>query len=697
MLGLASLGGWLLWGWGAPVPTFADVKNAWQASDGLLLDRKGEELHEMRVSLQGRRLTWISLNEISPTALAVLVAAEDRRFRKHGGVDGWGLAAGFWGWLTGSGHRGASTITMQLAGLLEKKPSGSRGKRRSLAHKWEQMRSAWGLEAGWSKDELLEAYLNRVTFRGEWEGIGTAARGLFGKGVGGLTRGDGVVLAALLRSPNANAEKILARACRLAIRIAPELTCEELQKNIEKNIAGGRWIAPTRADAPQLARRLLTRGGIVHTTLDAALQRFIRETLAEQLAQLEGQNVHNGAVLVLANESGEVLAYVGNTPSAESSSQVDGIQALRQAGSTLKPFLYEWVLEKRLLTAASLLNDAPLNIPTPRGLYVPRNYEEDFKGWVSVRTALAASLNVPTIKALLLAGLDPVVFHLRRLGFSGVSQGGDTYGPSLALGSVDVSLWQLTNAYRTLANGGVFSPLRLIPGEDGTAKNKVMGAEATFIINDILSDPLARAVTFGLDNPLNLPFWSAVKTGTSKGMRDNWCVGFSQAWTVGVWVGNFDGESMHDVSGIAGAAPVWREVMTYLGGNEQKPQVPPGVVKKKTLFSGGEEGERWEWYLSGTEMERVERIHNRKQRGHILYPVSGVVMALDPDIPPPLERVFFRMEPPHPGYRWRLDGVEINLDEGWAPVAGRHRLELLDEAGKTVDQANFEVRGSRGK
>ncbi|MBF0631225.1 MAG: penicillin-binding protein 1C [Magnetococcales bacterium] len=677
------------------LPPFAEVRAAWHASDRLLLDRAGNTLHEMRVSHRGRRLAWVPLRDISPAALEVLVAAEDQRFFSHGGVDFLALGAGIRDWVTKGYRRGASTITMQLAGILDHNLSG-RSRGRSLVRKWGQMRAAWGLERNWSKNEILEAYLNRVTFRGELEGIGSAARGLFDKGVAGLTRGDGVILAALLRAPNAGLEEVTARACRLAERVAPERTCPGLRAEIGEVLARGRWIRPLRADAPQLARRLLMDGTGDHvvTTLNAPLQRFVRGVLDAELVRLEGRNVHHGAALVLANDSGEVLAYVGNAPRAESASQVDGIQALRQAGSTLKPFLYGLALEQRRLTAASLLEDAPLDIVTARGLYVPRNYEEHYKGWVTLRTALASSLNIPAVKTLLLTGLQPMVVRLRDLGFAGVSEEGDFYGPALALGSVEVSLWQLVNAYRVLANGGIHTPSRVRLAERETEKKTVMAAEAAFIISDILSDPSARALTFGLDSVLRLPFWSAVKTGTSKGMRDNWCVGFSSAWTVGVWVGNFDGEPMHDVSGISGAAPAWRAVMSHLGGGGGERPVPPGVVRTRTRFVGAEEGERDEWYLAGTEMDRVERVQHWEGRGRIAYPGSGVVIALDPDIPRHLERVFFRMDPPQEGYRWQLDGVDMARGVGWTPVKGHHRLALLNVRGEVMDESRFEVRGN---
>ena len=204
-------------------------------------------------------------------------------------------------------------------------------------------------------------------------------------------------------------------------------------------------------------------------------------------------------------------------------------------GSALKPFLYGLALERRLLTPASLLEDTPLDISVAGGLYRPRNYDEQFRGLTTMRTALAASLNSPAVRILELVGTDAFVQQLRSLGLEGAVESGDYYGPALALGSVDASLWELVNAYRTLANGGVRSALRLVPGTPrATAAHRVYSEATSFLLSHILSDRESRSPAFGLENPLATRFWSAVKTGTSKEMRDNWCVGYTRHYTVGV-------------------------------------------------------------------------------------------------------------------------------------------------------------------
>ena len=224
------------------------------------------------------------------------------------------------------------------------------------------------------------------------------------------------------------------------------------------------------------------------------------------------------------------------------------------------------------------------------GIYQPRNYDSQFKGLVTSRVALASSLNVPAVKALSLVGMEPFLSKLRQLGIKRLKESGDFYGPSLALGSADVSLWELVNGYRTLANEGIWDELRLrLKEESLSGKRKVFSREAAFLVSDILSDREARSLTFGLENPLATRFWTAVKTGTSKDMRDNWCIGYSKRYTVGVWVGNFNGEPMWNVSGITGAAPVWVEVMDFLHRQDEGPRQTTSRrvgAQRDSIFTG---------------------------------------------------------------------------------------------------------------
>src|ERR1700719_3436461 len=307
--------------------------------------------------------------------------------------------------------------------------------------------------------------------------------------------------------------------------------------------------------APRVAEQLLRDGRLTaQSTLDRNLQAFTLDALRRHVAEVHDRNVDDGAVLVVENSTGEVWAYVGGTGALSSAPYVDGVRAMRQPGSALKPFLYALALERRLLTPASLLEDTPLELPEQRGLYRPLDSDREFRGLVSTRVALASSLNVPAVRTIDMVGVEAFTGQLRGLGFEGIVEQGDYYGAALALGSADVRLWDLVNAYRTLANGGRYSALRLIGGgAPGTAR-QIYSPATAFLVSDILADRASRATTFGLENSLATRFWSAVKTGTSKDMRDHWCVGYTDRFTVAVWVGNSSGAPMRDVTGITGAA-----------------------------------------------------------------------------------------------------------------------------------------------
>jgi penicillin-binding protein 1C len=317
---------------------------------------------------------------------------------------------------------------------------------------------------------------------------------------------------------------------------------------------------------------------------------------------------------------------------------------------------------------------------------------------VSARTALASSLNVPAVRTLMLVGADAFVERLQLLGFDDVVHDGDFYGFSLALGSAEVSLWQLTNAYRALANGGQWSPLKL-ERSARAATPQVFDPAASWIVASMLSDPLARSVTFGLENPLASRQWAAVKTGTSKDMRDNWCIGFSERFTVGVWVGNFDGSPMHDVSGVTGAAPAWIELINYLHRRSAstQPSKPQSVIARRIGYENEVESPREEYFVAGTELDVVAAKPAGTIRAEIAYPGNGSIIALDPDIPDSVQRVRFVAAPQLPGQRWQLDGEELGTPERpvlWAPQPGRHELVLVDASGEVLDRIRFEVRGA---
>jgi penicillin-binding protein 1C len=618
---------------------------------------------------------------------------------------------------------------MQLAGLLDEDLKRSAGGR-SVVQKIKQTVSAQLLESGWRKDQILEAYLNLVPFRGELVGIDALSRTMFGKAAHGLDNREAAVAAALVRAPNAKSEQVTQRACsvlKLVESSSNAMDCEGLDLYAQaalqrRDFAAGEGIAPHLAQQALRLRRVAgTPASAVTTTLSAPLQRFAVQTLQQQLRELQARHVEDGAIVVLDNASGEVLAWVGSSGDLSNAAEVDGVTALRQPGSTLKPFLYAQAIAERRITAASLLDDSGTQIQTSGGLYIPQNYDHHFKGWVSARTALGASLNVPAVRTLVMVSPDAFHKQLTALGLP-LKETGDYYGYSLALGSAEVSLLQLTNAYRTLANGGRFSTTRFTPGSPAQALS-VLDAGAAFIVGDILSDTIARARTFGTDSILATRFWTAVKTGTSKDMRDNWAVGFSQRYTVGVWVGNASGAPMWDVSGTTGAAPIWAAVMNNLHMTQvsraPKPPasvvqmpvnfVPPAIPKTVSTASGqGVEAARLEWFIQGTPQAKFSlpgeaagtntRATQSKAGGkaiaRITAPANGSIIALDPDIPPKSQRLILTSE--GQGVRWLMDGKQFALGPSaqWLPWPGRHMVQLVSNSGAKLDEIKLEVRGA---
>ena len=740
------------------IPGFDAVRADFHPSETVLLDRAGQPIHRLRTDARVRRGQWVALQGISPALRQALVLSEDKRFYEHSGVDWRAVSSAAWANLWNQRTRGASTLTMQLAGLLDDDLALGTGGR-TLRQKIGQAVMATRLEASWRKDQILEAYLNLVPFRGELVGIDALSRTLFAKAPHGLQDNEAAIAAALVRAPNARPALVAERACGVLKTMragGAGVDCVALDMQAEVALSRRAW-SPSDGVAPHLARRLLAAAPegapppTLPSTLDGPLQRLALQTLQRQVRELRGRNVADGAVVVIDNASGEVLAWVGSTGELSRAAEVDGVTAPRQPGSTLKPFLYAQAIAERRLTAASLLNDSPAHLQTASGLYIPQNYDRQFKGWVSARTALAASLNVPAVRTLVMVSPEPFARQLGALGIV-LKEGGGYYGYSLALGSAEVNLLQLTNAYRALANRGQWCEARLQPpallprpsGERAGVRGGAAAREAAppspasgrgresgcrpalnpaaaFIVTDILADPNARARTFGTDSILSTRFWTAVKTGTSKDMRDNWAVGFSERYTIGVWLGNASGAAMWDVSGTSGAAPVWAALMRHLHARtpSRPPAPPPGVLRQRVRFGDQLEAARDEWFLPGTqqalfaidsEAASARPASAGGQKGlkseddpavppRITAPQDGIILALDPDIPPARQRLTLLADAggaAPASLRWWIGAREVGRgpQAQWLPWPGRHVVQLRDAAGRVQDERRIEVRGA---
>ncbi|MBW4643808.1 MAG: penicillin-binding protein 1C [Goleter apudmare HA4340-LM2] len=559
----------------------------------------------------------VALNQVSPEFIHAILAAEDAGFYHHGAVDTKAIIRA----MKEAIHArkfvsGASTITMQLARMLDPAP-------RTLTAKLREVWLAWRLAAGMNKDEILTAYINRLPMGGNIYGVEAAARTYFGLPASDLNLAQASLLAAIPNNPTyfnpyAHQERLKQRQKYVLNRMVKEgYINNAIAKRIytEKVVFQPRqrgiiaaphflfWLAKQQSGEVDFSARRYANDSAqstiknsphppippsphpasIRTTIDRPLQQFVQAQAQQVISSLTANNVHDAAALVIDNHTGEVLAYVGS-PDYFNDAKLgsnDGVQALRQPGSTLKPFVYELALEQAVIRPNTILADIPTHYAIPGAkLYSPQDYTQTFLGPVRVRIALANSLNIPAVRVLEKVGVQTFLDHLHQLGFAHLNQTPEYYGLGLTLGSGEVNLWELARAYLTIARQGQATPL--VTTLANSPPPPPSNSSTTWqIITDMLSDRHARATAFGVNSVLNLPFPAAVKTGTSSNFRDTWTVGFTTDYTVATWVGNFNGEPMRQVSGVTGAAPLWNRIMLHLHENKEPAAFPPpkGVIK----------------------------------------------------------------------------------------------------------------------
>ncbi|MBU2574127.1 MAG: penicillin-binding protein 1C [Elusimicrobia bacterium] len=691
----------------------------------LLTDRNGRLLRAYPAGGAAVRSDPVSLEEISPWLVLSTLAAEDRRFFSHPGVDLKAIGRALWqNSKKGRTVSGASTITQQLARALRPRP-------KTLLGKLGEMFSALRLESGHSKEEILEGYLNSVSYGNRTAGAQAAARAYFGLPARDLTLAQSAALAGVPKSPAlynpvrhpgnfaARGSFILRRMLELGY-----IDGESYRLAAKEKVSAR--LAPPPFAAPQFCDFALKNSpggrGSLATTLDLAVQEHAADSLSNQLARLSRRhNVTNGSVLAIDNFTGGIIAWVGSNDffDAENSGQVDGVTALRQPGSALKPFLYALALSKGA-RASDLIEDEPLYAA---GGYTPLNYDKKYHGRVRLREALACSYNVPAVRLAEKTGTTDFLSLLKRFGFDSLDKPAAYYGAGLALGNGEVKLLELVNAYAALARGGIWLPAAFEAGQAPSfflkgpkcgarracpeRSRRVIGANEAYIVTDILSDNAARAEAFGPDSPLNLPFPFAAKTGTTKDYRDNWAVGYTPEWTVGVWVGNFNGSPMRKVSGITGAAPVLREValkMKELYGSTpfRRPLALSSAhvcAESGLLFSPLCPSVMEELFLPGNMPSAICGMHGAKKsapavpasRPKIKYPVDGDIFRIDPNTPLAAQAVFLKASVDDPDTVWRVDSKELP-ERGpraeWGLRAGFHRAFFtVKRGGRTYRSA----------
>ena len=714
-----------------------------------LLDRHGIALRSGR-SRNGSRGGWVDLDAIDPDLIRSVLAVEDERFYRHRGVDMRATARAFRDNVrAGRIVSGASTITMQTARLLRDIPRTWSGKIRQAL--W-----ALRLEAHLDKGSILEIYLNRLPLGQGAIGVAAAASLYFDASASELSLGRAALLAALAHAPSqdnplvdaARAERRRAGVLARLLEVGYATPADVERALAEPVIERGRR-------SPFLAPHFTTRAllwveeggggatGRLHTTLDRSLQEGIEAEVRHTVDMLSDRRVEHAAALVLDNETGSILAWVGSPNFwADTAGQVDMVVSRRQPGSALKPFLYALAFE-RGYSAASILPDVPKTYSTAAGLYEPRNYDRRFRGPVRAREALASSYNVPAVELAHRLGAGSFLAALRRAGFASLQAAAEHYGVGLALGNGDVTLLELANAYRALVNGGVWRPYRWLlddavnappsldrygPSDVLQSERRVVSKRAAYLVLDILSDPVARAPGFGPVTPFDLPFPVAVKTGTSRRFTDNWAIGVTRRFTVAVWVGNFSGRPMAGVSGITGAGPLLQRAVLltaryYPPGTLPAPAhvglVPVHVCRLSGLRAGSDCPGMVEWFRPGEEPARgcdwhrdgrtvlpaeyTEWLDVHAQEGgalalqtavselepnfvaeqplRIVSPLDGDRYEVPPGTDPRYASIALRAVGAAPGtVRWFIDGVEVSSPR-WRLVPGSHTIRAEARSG----------------
>lgn len=706
-----------------------------------LADRQGTPLR--RLLADGQRAgDFLTYDQLPPALVAATLAAEDQRFFSHGGVDFAAMGRALRdGWRAGHAVSGASTITQQLVKLAVPRP-------RTVGTKLAEILTARRVEMTWSKRQILEQYFARLEYGNLHRGPAAAALGYFGKPLGDCSPAECAFLAGLPQAPSrlnpwrnapratARQQWILARL-RDTGRMDPETVGRALMEPLRLRQHYGTFAAPHFVDM------LLERTpeppvqGTWLTSVDLPLQQLCERSLTDRLDRLAGKNVRQGAVVVIHNATGEVRALAGSRDYHDTSGgQVNGALASRSPGSALKPFTYLLALSQDL-SPASILADLPVEYMTATGLYRPQNYHHRAAGPVSLRSALANSLNLSAVRLLEKhGGPEALVASLQSAGLTTLTKPPASYGLGLTIGGGEVTLLELTAAYSTLARMGRVLPVRLVPAAEEVSGQQLYDPDACWLLADILSDNQARARTFGTGSALHLTFPCAVKTGTSTDYRDNWAIGYNPVWTVGVWVGNFDNAPMRGVSGVTGAAPVFRDIFTWLEARDPVPwfERPPSIVDcavdpltgrprppewsdqrpevmekfRRDLMpepagSGQYDGAgrvrlgpEYAAWLSGPDNYLGATVVAAPVDGapvvwRIASPLPGTAVLLDPDLPNGGRALPLRVNPGSAKVRWTSATLKIEGGTAWL-VPGRHELTVRDVATGQAASTWVEVR-----
>lgn len=715
-----------------------------QVRSAILTDENGAPLRRFLVGGELVVLHYVPLEEMPEHFVEATVAAEDKRFWKHHGIDYAALVRAVWDAARhGFAVSGASTITQQLVKLT------SEPRPREVSTKIVEMLLARKLEMLHDKRWILENYINRLPYGNLRTGCSAAAEGYFGKPVSDLTLAESALLAALPNKPsrfnpyrNFAGAKVRQEWILQRMREDGYITAEEQQRaRTEKlRIEPGQSVfqAPHAVELLLATRPGALRPGEIRTCLNLDLQQFAERTVGQHLHFLALHRatspfLHMAAV-VIENETGKVRVLTGSRSYEGSrAGQINGAWIPRSPGSALKPFTYLLALEQGL-PASTVLADIPAEFATPTGLYRPVNYDRSYAGPVAMRLALGNSLNVPAVRLLQAIGGPGVLQEaLQSCGLTTLNKAASDYGLGLTIGGAEVRLLELANAYACLARLGEWRPWRLLDADEPGESRRIFSPESCYILADMLSDPAARARSFGWNTAMEVPgLRVAAKTGTSSDYRDGWTLGFTPVYTVGVWIGNFDHSPLDHYSGVAGAGPVFQALMERLhaGSESRWYEQPQGVCEVKVDPRTGRQiaagqraarvarelalrtampkpsraedfdatgrvrlgGEYREWLQTAPVNWRREAVVEEEQAGlvfEVTSPVEGMVIFLDPDLPDGGRRL--RLRATGASVIWSSASLQIEGEIALL-VPGSHELVAEDRRSGSRKAVRIEVK-----
>lgn len=626
--------------------------SASRAGSLVVLDREGEIVHQLYEDKQHLQITT---DEIPKDLKNAIVAIEDKDFYKHGGFDPLTIVRIPFNYVFRRGRVvGGSTLTQQLIKMAYLDSS------RSVTRKIKEFVLAVEIEKKLTKDEILTEYLNISPYGGTLEGVGAASRSYFDKEVEDLDLLESAILAGLPQSPSVYSPFVgrrdawKTRTKDVLRRMKEDKYIDDKQyesavkmmndfefANREVSIRAPHFVFYVQEQAEKLVGKdVMKQGVVIKTSLDTKLQKEAEEIVYDEIKSLKSSQVGNGAALVLDTKTGEVLSLVGSYDFADEKygkfNVVADDTALRQPGSTLKPLLVAVALDKKIITASTVIMDVKTSFPVvDQKDYEPVNYDGQYRGPVQIRFALGNSLNVPMVKLMGMYGLKDFLTKMDEFGISSLEPTTTNLarlGLSVSLGGGDIRMTELGNAYLALARGGTNIDMSaIVEIRDNTGKllyrrpeqkiKRVLSKESAFIVSHILSDNVARSAAFGTNSLLVVPGKTvAVKTGTTNDKRDNWTVGYTNGVVVVAWVGNNDNTPMNPriASGVTGASPIWNKIMkvalkTYPDGIIEKPNDVNAL--EIDSFAGGkvreEDKKRSEYFIKDTEPKEVSSIYQR--------------------------------------------------------------------------------------